>query len=171
MWRTANVQEPEIDHRNFTTAAANDFLPPVPIPPLRWNQFKTDKLVLDWWGAAEDDMKSYTIIEHPLFTQFAEGRVRQYGKKLEALARPGASWRHCLVTQPPTAVLSVTSRRDFHAGRSTVFAHEEGVTLGEVLPRPDNGVIQWFETGSIRSLGKMEELRRALQHQISCCRD
>lgn len=108
------------------------FLKPIRYPPLRWSNRE------ERWRTSQDDPKSHKVYEHPLFSSLDDDRYTSRGIEPEALLRREASWRKCLVTQPPVVELVLRPRLpngDMSAKQATVV-NKGGIRLQQLFADP-----------------------------------
>jgi hypothetical protein len=83
------------------------------------------------WATSADEMKSRSIISHPMIHLLRHGIDKLSEQRQAAFVRPKASWRHCLATQPPATGMILADK----TGRTHYFgAKSQGLMLNELLP-------------------------------------
>ena len=139
------------------------FNKPIQGPQLLWFGKKGE------WLTYAEETKHYRIAEHPLITMAGEYMLGfetdnfKYHPRLTAIRRPEASWRNCLVTQPPITALRVERGR-------IIGPHEDGVMLTQLLamenprgftPRTICGYSRWFfyEASPMRVRHLMDKIK------------
>jgi hypothetical protein len=149
------------------------FRAPVALPPLLYidaedegamscEDEETRNATTERWTTSPSDPEAYTVIAHPLITDLLRGLWSLSGNRIRALLRPEASWRHCVITQPPIQHLVYNDHN--RSGRPRrVNACGAGVTFGEIVT--EKAALLAFRSGWIRGANQFRWAHRTVRLQ------
>ena len=111
------------------------FFTPIARVPLKLGERPTH--LYESYESEEDEPNTHlqTVVEHPLLTKIGSSGTSLallFKPKVDAVLRPEASWRRCLVTQPPVTEIC-TYTNDETVGYRRI-EDVKGVRLGDLMP-------------------------------------
>ncbi|EME39572.1 hypothetical protein DOTSEDRAFT_75286 [Dothistroma septosporum NZE10] len=117
------------------------------------------------WAESEQACLSRTIIENPFLPLLDMGRLLS-----EPFARPDATWRNMLVTQP--GLLRISWWHDDHASLGYVKTQSQGLTMGELADSEAvPGALGWSAWKAYGDYHQLKALRAEMRLSLDRLRE